>query len=70
MADLSDKQKMDIATRAADTMLITLSAVPEQIRLEASIMLLRHLFATLVRPEKRISMFRAVMHRMKVELKT
>ena len=65
----ADKQKIAMARRAASTMFATMTGVPSEIQLEASIHLMRALFIANVKPTHRISLFNSVVQRIRQEIK-
>jgi hypothetical protein len=69
MSTLTDAQKLDMANKAAAVMFTSVSGVPNEIQLEASIILLRTLFVSHVRPTHRLSLFGSVVQRLRKELK-
>lgn len=69
MTELTDAQKIDMAKKAAAVMYNSVVGVPSEIQLEASIILLRSLFMSHVKPTHRISLFGSVAQRLRKELK-
>lgn len=69
MADLTDQQKIAMAKQVSLSMHKMMAGVPEQVALEATIMLLKALFIATVKPERRLGLYNAVVSKMRDEIK-
>jgi hypothetical protein len=69
MPDLSDEQKVAMARQVAIGLHKMLTGVPDQVKLEASILLTQSLIVALLKPEHRLSVFGTVSKRMRDEIK-
>lgn len=67
---LTDEQKVAMARQVAIGLHKTMAVVPDQVKLEASILLMQSLFVALLKPEHRLSVFGSVIKRMRDEIKT
>ena len=66
--NLTDAQKVEMAKKAASVMFTSVSGVPGEIQLEASILLMKSLFMSHVRDTHRISLFNSVVIKLRKEL--
>lgn len=66
---MDEEQKKKIANQAALAMYATLTGIPPEIQLEAALILVRTLFITSVKQIVCISLFNAVVKKMRDELK-
>lgn len=64
----TEQQRREMAKEAAKVMNKVLGAVPENVRLEAALLLVKALFMASVKPEHRIGMFNSVVQKMRKEL--
>jgi len=64
----TDQRRREIAKAAAKLMNNMLSQLPEDVRLEAALLLVRALFMVGVKQEHRIGMFNSTMQQMRKEL--
>ena len=64
----TEQQRREIAKAAAKLMNNMLSQLPEDIRLEAALLLVKALFMVGVKPEHRIGLFNSVVQKMRKEL--
>lgn len=69
MPDMTDEQKIAMARQVAIGLSKMMAGVPEQVQLEASILLTQSLFVSLLKPERRLSVFGSVTKRMRDEIK-
>lgn len=67
---LTDEQMVAMARQVAIGLHKTMAVVPDQVKLEASILLMQSMFVALLKPEHRLSVFGSVVKRMRDEIKT
>jgi hypothetical protein len=60
MPDLSDEQKIEMAKKAAAVMFQSMVGIPQEVQLEAVILLMKALFMSSVRATYRISLYNSV----------
>lgn len=65
----SDAHKMEMANKAAGVMIMSIAGVPSEIQLEASIVAMRTLFISHVKPKYRLSLFGSVSQKLREQLK-
>jgi hypothetical protein len=70
MPDLTEEQRIAMARQIALALHKMMAGVPENVMMEASIMLLKSLFIAGVKPEYRLSLFNSVTKKMRDEIKT
>lgn len=68
MPDLSDAQKIEMAKKAAAIMFTSMVGIPQEVQLEASILLVKSLFMSSVKATHRISLFNSVVQRLRKQL--
>ena len=61
--------KIAMAKRASATMFTTMAGLPPDVQLEAAVHLMKVLFMSHVKPEKRLSMFNTVVQSVKNDIK-
>jgi hypothetical protein len=60
---------MAMAKQAASVMFTTMAGVPEEVRLEASILLFKSLVMAAIKPEHRLRLFNSVVQKLRTEIK-
>ncbi len=70
MPDLPEEQKIAMARQIALALHKMMAGVPENVMMEAVIMLLKSLFLASVKPQHRLGLFASVTKKMRDEIKT
>ena len=66
---MDDKVKIDMAKKAASTMFMAMSGMPPDVQLEATILLLKSLMMSVVKPDQRLGLFKSITVRLRNEIR-
>ena len=66
---MDDTTKIELSKKAASTMFVTMSGMPPDVQLEPTILLLKSLMMSIVKPEQRLGLFKSVTVRLRNEIR-
>ena len=61
--------KIEMSKNAASTMYMAISGMPPDVQLEATILLLKSLMMSVVKPDQRLGLFKSIMVRLRNEIR-